>query len=114
MLNALVSAIDRRLRARQGIFEFSTCPHCIFRVQLAASARRIALADGTNLPADGRLIQLHLWNEHVPRFPARGPSISWARQIRSDLEMSLQALATFLGSRPSLADVRTLEANMAF
>ena len=114
MLNALVSAIDRTLRARQGIFEYSTCPDCIFRVQLAASARCIALADGTNVPADGRLIQLHLWNEHVPPFPARGPTISWARRIRRDLEMSLQELATFVASRPALADVMALEANMAF
>jgi hypothetical protein len=114
MLNALVSAIDRRLRARQGIFEYSTCPRCIFRVQLAASARRIALADGTTVSAGGRLVQLHLWNEHVPRFPPHGPTISWARRIRCDLEMSLQELATFVASRPALADVTAIEANMAF
>ncbi|MGH6777492.1 MAG: hypothetical protein ACRECL_05730 [Bradyrhizobium sp.] len=114
MLNALVSIIDRRLRANQGIFEYSTCPHCIFRLQLAPSARRIALADGTNVSAGGRLIQLHLWNEHVPRFPARGPTIGWARRIRCDLEMSLQELATFVASRPTLADVTTIEANITF
>lgn len=114
MLNALVSAIDRRLRAKQGIFEYSTCPRCIFRVQLGASARRIALADGTNVSAEDRLIHLHIWNEHVPRFPARGPTISWARRMRSDVEMSLQELASFVASRPALADVTAIEGNIAF
>ncbi|MGH6680278.1 MAG: YkoP family protein [Bradyrhizobium sp.] len=114
MLNALVSAIDSRLRARQGIFEYSTCPRCIFRVELAANARSIALADGTTVSAGGRLVNLHFWNEHVPRLPARGPTVSWARRMRCDIEMSLQELATFLASRPALADVTAIEGNMAF
>lgn len=113
MLNALVAAIDSRLRARQGIFEYSTCSRCIFRVQLAANSRRITLADGTTVSAGGRLLHLHFWNEHVPRLPG-APTVSWARRMRYDVELSLQELASFLASRPDLADVAAIEGNIAF
>jgi hypothetical protein len=114
MLNALVSTIDKTLRARQGIFEYTTCPRCIFRAHLTASTGRVVLVDGTDVSAGSRLINLHLWNEHVPPFPAAGPTLSWGRRIRSDLAISLTELATFVGSSSALEDVAAVRANMAF
>ncbi len=114
MLNALVSVIDMTLRARDGIFEYSNCPHCIFRVQLAATASEIALSDGTRLAAGSRLINLHLWNEHVRPFPARGPTLGWARRLCRDLEISLEELAAFVANRPALEDIAAIGAQMTF
>lgn len=114
MLNALVSIIDKTLRARLEIFEYSDCPDCIFRVQLVTIANDIALSDGTRLPADSRLINLHLWNEHVPPFPARGPTLGWARRISRDLEISLGELAAFLASSRAVKDVTAIGATMMF
>jgi hypothetical protein len=114
MLNALVSAIDKTLRARQGIFEYSDCPRCIFRVHVGVATTDIALSDGTALSAGGRLLNLHLWNEHVPPFPDQGPTIGWARRMCQDLEISLRELASFIASNPALDDIEAVGGKMVF
>ena len=114
MLNALVSIIDKSLRKRDGIFEFSNSPDCIFRVQLVAITGGIALADGTKLAAGSRIILLHLWNEHVPPFPSRGPTLAWARQICHGLEISLRELATFVAERTASEDIAAVAGKMMF
>lgn len=114
MLDTLVSIIDKTLRARLEIFEYSNCQRCIFRVQLAIAASDIALSDGTRLSAGSRLINLHLWNEHVTSFPVRGPTLGWARRMCRDLEISLEELASFVANSPALEDVTAITATMTF
>jgi hypothetical protein len=114
MLKAVVSIIDKRLRARDGIFEYSNSPRCLFRVHFAVSSTDIALADGTRISRNSRIIHLHLWNEHIPPFPARGPTLSWARRLTSDLETSLEELADFIASRPDLEDIAAVGGTMTF
>jgi YkoP domain len=114
MLNALVSIIDKALRTRHDIFEYSDCPRCLFRIQVAATPHDVALADGTCLSAGSRLINLHLWNEHLPPFPAQGPTLGWARRICRDFERSLEELATFVANSPALEDVAAIGGKMMF
>lgn len=114
MLDNLVSIIDKTLRARLEIFEYSNCPHCIFRVQLSVAAHDIALSDGTRLSVGSPLINLHLWNEHIASFPARGPTLGWARRMCRDLELSLEELAAFIGNSPGLDDIAAITATMTF
>jgi len=114
MLNALVSTIDRALRDRQGIFEYTDCPHCMFRLHVASIARDIALVDGTQLSAGSRLINLHLWNEHIPPFPSQGPTLRWARGICDGLEISLRELAAFVASHPAFEDIVAIGGNLLF
>jgi hypothetical protein len=114
MLKMLVTAIDRRLRSRQGIVEYSTSPLCIFRMQVVTNRRDLALTDGTFISAGDRLIDLHLWNEQIPPFPPEGPTISWARRTSSAIEMSLRELAAFLARRSCFHDIAAISANLAF
>ncbi len=114
MLNSLVSMIDGALRARQEIFEYSNNPHCVFRLQLGAATNDIALSDGTLVPVGSRLINLHLWNEHIPPFPARGPTLGWARGMCRDLETSLEELAGFLASNSAFDDIAAVGGKMMF
>lgn len=114
MLNTLVSMIDKTLRARQEIFEYSNCSHCIFRLQLTVAASDIGLSDGTHISAGSRLIDLHLWNEHVPPFPARGPTVGWARRMCRDVETSLEELAAFVAGNPALADIAAVGGKVTF
>jgi YkoP-like protein len=114
MLNALVSMIDKTLRARQEIFEYSNCSHCVFRLQLADAERDIALLDGTRLSRGSRLLGLHIWNEHVPPFPARGPTVGWARRMCRDVELSLEELAAFVADNPALDDVAAVGGKVMF
>src|SRR5581483_3998765 len=108
MLNTLVSIIDERLRARQEIFEYSDSPHCVFRIQVTGAPCDVALIDGTRLAAGSRLINLHLWNEHIQPFPARGPTLGWARGMCRDLETSLEELAAFVASTPALDEITAI------
>jgi hypothetical protein len=114
MLDTLVSIIDKALRDRQGIFEYSSCPRCIFRLHVAAIPADIALSDGTRLASGSRIINLHLWNEHIPPFPPEGPTFGWARGLRDGLELSLRELAAFVASRPAFDDIVAVGANLVF
>lgn len=114
MLNGLVSIIDSALRARQEIFEYSSRPHCVFRIQVGTAPSDIALSDGTHLYAGGRLINLHLWNEHISPFPAEGPTIGWARRMCRNLETSLEELAAFITDNSAFEDVTAVGGRMMF
>jgi hypothetical protein len=112
MANALISAIDSALRARQRILEYSDRPNCIFRMHVAAAASDITLSDATRIEAGSRLVNLHLWNERIPPFPDRGPTLSWARGLCHDFEISLGELAAFIACHPALDDVVAIAGNL--
>jgi len=114
MLNALVSVIDKRLRVRDGIFEYSDCARCIFRAQFSVNTNDIALSDGTRLAAGSHLILLHLWNERIPPLPAGGPTLGWARQLCQGLEISLEELAAFVAGSSALDDIVGIAGNAVF
>jgi hypothetical protein len=114
MLNALVSVIDKRLRVRDGIFEYSDCARCIFRAQFSVNTNNIALSDGTHLAAGSHLIVLHLWNERIPPLPAGGPTLGWARRLCHGFEISLEKLAAFVAGSSALDDITAIAGNAVF
>ncbi len=107
-----VYALDRRLRRRQGSFEFSTRPECVFRIQPVTAERRLVLGDGTRVQPGDPLIKLHFWNEHLPRMGRGGPTMGWARQVSRAVDNSLAELAFYLSRRPDLAGARVLYGEM--
>jgi hypothetical protein len=114
MFIPFLAALDRRLRARQRIVEYSTSPFCIFRMQVVANDRELVLTDGTIVRVGDRVINLHLWNEQVPPFPAAGPTLGWARRMSFALDRSLRELAAYLTDHPSFDDVTAISATMGF
>jgi hypothetical protein len=114
MLTKIIASIDRKLRAQQGIVEYSACPRCIFRMQLVSNTQTLILPDHTVIPAGARLIDLHLWNEHIPPFSGKGPTLGWARRVSADLELSLRELARLLAEDSALEDVAAISAKLAF
>lgn len=112
MLYNIVTAIDRRLRAVQGVTEYTGSPQCIFRIQVAVSNEQTVLGDGTVVCAGHRIIILHLWNEQIPRFPVDGPKLSWALAVSRRISASLSELEQFLASRPELSDILAIKAYM--
>ena len=67
-LEAMVIALDDRLRLRQGVIEYTKSPYCLFRIQLAASIADYVLSDGTSVRSGDRIANLHVWNEQFPCF----------------------------------------------
>jgi hypothetical protein len=112
-LGALIGALDRHLRRRQGIVEYTSSPDCIFRIQVIPSGRDVALSDGTRLRPRDRVIELHFWNEQLPTIPEQGSDFAWGWRITRCAELSLRELARHLDARPDLDDVRAIRGNMS-
>jgi len=101
-------ALDRWLRHRQGVIEYSAHPRCLFRMDVSRARRGLRLRDGTLLRPGQRIVHLHLWNERIPPVPQNGTTIRWARQMQHGMEVSLRELAKYLASRPELRDVAVI------
>jgi hypothetical protein len=113
-MQTAVYALDRWLCRRMGVYEFSDDPRCLFRIECLRLEAAVELTDGTRVPAGGRVLSLHLWNEHVPRMEHRGPTLAWACQADHAMRRSLRELAGYLAVRPDLADIAAICADMRF
>lgn len=98
-------AFDAWLRRRQAVFEYTSNPACVFRLDISRSRRPLVLRDGTRVHPGQRIARLHFWNEQVPPVPKQGATIAWARQMQQAMATSLTELANYLASRPELSDV---------
>ena len=106
-----IFALDRWLQRRQGVFEYTHKPDCIFRVQLGRLHSQVVLSDGTFGRPGDQVIDLHLWNEQIPAMPVAGPSLAWGRRFSRCFAESLHELARFLMSEPELLDITIIRAN---
>lgn len=105
-------AFDARLRRHLAVFEYSADSSCIFRLEIGDAPRRIVLRDGTGVQPGGRIARLHFWNEHIPPVPKSGATIAWARRMQQAIAHALRELARYLASRPDLADVGVICADV--
>jgi hypothetical protein len=113
-LGAILEALDVRLRLNQGVIEYTRCLTCLFRIQVITSCDDFVLSDGVHVRPGDRLISLHVWNEQFPAFPARGPTMAWARRFNRAFDTSLHELAHFLEARDDLDDVKAICGNVPF
>jgi hypothetical protein len=111
-LAEVVLAFDAWMRRRQAVFEYTDDPACVFRLDICPAPRLLILADGTRIEPGQRMARLHYWNEQVPPMPAAGPTIGWARRMQRGIAVSLRALAAYLATRPDLADVAVVCADV--
>jgi hypothetical protein len=112
-LEAMVAALDDRLRQRHEVIEYTKSPECLFRIQLVASNEHYELSDGTCICPGERVVYLHVWNEQFPCFAPNGPTLAWACRVNHAFDLSLKELASFLHSRRDLDDVVAICANMS-
>jgi hypothetical protein len=106
-----IFALDGWLQRRQGVFEYTNKPDCIFRAQLGRLHSQVVLSDGTFGRPGDQVIDLHLWNEQIPAIPVAGPSLAWGRRFSRCFVESLHELARFLMSEPELLDITIIRAN---
>ncbi len=112
-LGAAVFALDSRLRRAQGVFEYSTEPGCLFRIQRAVADQSVAFPDGTHLETGDPILTLHIWNEHIPPIGRQGPTLAWGRELGQAIDRSLRALADYLRQEPALDPVKAIRADMS-
>lgn len=106
--------LDRWLRRRYGVFEYTSSPRCIFRLSIIVTKNRLELADGTCVEPGERLGDLHLWNEQLPILARTGPPLAWALEMNRRFPVSLRELACYLCSNPKFQDIRAIRAMLAF
>ncbi|HEU4618703.1 MAG TPA: hypothetical protein VFV10_11705 [Gammaproteobacteria bacterium] len=103
MMRRLFLFIDERLRRRQNIEEFCDDPECMLRIKLCRADRTFALEKG-EIRKGADVLELHLWNEHVPLRAGR-TGLAWAARSRRAFVTSLAKLARHVQQRPELRGV---------
>lgn len=112
LIEQAVFGLDRWLRQRQGVYEYSDSSRCLFRIQPAKADSEVRLGDGTYIAPDMLVLNLHLWNEHVPPMGADGATLQWARALAQGIDLSLRELALHLRWTRALDGVVALRADM--
>ena len=106
-MRSLVLLIDRLLRRAQGLFVYWDDPDCLFRAKIGQAPHRLHLPVG-EIPAGAKVLELHFWNEHMPRIPPEGPDLGLAVQGRRMLVRSLRQAAWILEHDPRMAGVQAV------
>lgn len=107
MVRALIRRLDATLRRSQGVFEFSDDPQALLRISLIKSPHEIPFPDEV-VPEGAPVIEVHLWNEHIPLPPASGPDLAWALKLNHSLMRSLRSLVGFLREDGRFSDVQAV------
>jgi hypothetical protein len=113
LISSLVDALDRYLRERQGVFEYSRSTDCLFRLQFIVAEDDLSLLYATKLQKGDRIADLHFWNEQIPVMVEGRPTIAFARLIDRRLDASLAELARFFSERPDLSDIQVIRGHMS-
>lgn len=106
-MDVVIKEFDRFLRWTQGVYEFCEQPHCLLRLRRSHAKRTVILPDKL-IEKGSPILELHLWNEHIPKMPANEPDLRWALQTKNRLIDSFQSLATLLVQDVSYSDIEAL------
>lgn len=109
-----ILALDILLRNLQGIYEFSQDPDCVLRIAHGRSRGERVLSDGTAVHTGDPIIELHFWNEHIPRMDASGPDLAWGLRFYRRLRRSLVSLAHYTRQAPDLDGVVAFHGELWF
>ena len=113
-LGSSVFWLDDWLRKWQHVYEYSDHPACLFRIQRANAEVDVKLAGSVLLRRGDPVLNLHLWNEHLPAMHPGCMDIAWARLIGREIATSLKRLATHMAQDSSYDDIVALRAEMRF
>ncbi|HZD91909.1 MAG TPA: hypothetical protein VE224_17550 [Pseudolabrys sp.] len=111
-LENAVYGLDRWLQRRQGVFEYSEDPACIFRIQRSQAEERVTLSGGVHIEPGDPVLNLHMWNEHIPLMGQEGASVAWARTTSRSIRKSLAQLTDYLNANPEFRDIAALRGDM--
>jgi len=112
-LRDVVRALDRWMRRRQAITEFTDDPSCILRISLEAAERELRLADGAVVSLGDPIVEIHFWNERLPQASA-AIGLGWGRRFGRRLQRSFDSLAVALARDPRYSGVVAVRGHLAF
>lgn len=106
-MDRLVLWIDARLRQHAGLFEYSDDPRCLFRLAYARARHAVEIPGLSIRPGD-EILDLHLWNEHVPALPPAGADMHWSALAYRQMVWSLHVLSRLFEHGGSFDEVKAL------
>lgn len=106
-MRSMVRTLDHLLGQKMGIFEYWDDPDCVFRVRVMDTPRSLYFSEG-KVPAGATVLELHLWNEHIPPMPGDAPCIAAAVTLRRALAASTRELACRIRRDPRLRGVQAV------
>lgn len=109
-----IARFDGYLSRCCGVKPFSPDERCLLRYAATSSPRGFGLSDGTVLRRGDLVIDLHLWNEHIPPEPKQGPDLAWARVVAQRMKRSLTLLAEAMNTRPEFEGAKAVRAKTNF
>ena len=65
------------MRRKMNVIEFWDHPDCLIRVKVAQSDHPLVVADNV-IAAGEKIIEIHFWNEHVPKLTYFSADMKWA------------------------------------
>ncbi|MEN2983696.1 MAG: hypothetical protein ABDH25_01550 [Dictyoglomaceae bacterium] len=92
----LVIILDKIVSLFLGVKKFTENPKCILRYRPVKVKKDIVLPNGDIIKKNSWIIDLHLWNEHLPPIPKDGVDLDWGRKFYSLLINSFLELLDFL------------------
>lgn len=113
-LRRVICGLDWVLRRTLGVDEFSASEACLLRIACGRADWPVTLKDGIRVERGAPIAGLHLWNEHFPPLPAKGPSFAWVNRLRRQMLWSLRELACCAETHPDLQHVVAFRARIAF
>jgi hypothetical protein len=105
---SLIRGIDWLVRRFKGIIEFDRSEDGLICIALVRVEQQARLADGTHLQPGDAVVELHLWNEHLLRVPARGSDLRRATALRRGGVESLRRLAAYMLADRRFDDIKAL------
>jgi len=96
----LIILLDKIVSRVQGVKIFTQNPYCILRYRPVKAKKDIYLPNGDLIKKGTWYIELHLWNEHLPKLPQDGVSLAWGKKFLHLLNLSFLELLKFLENSP--------------
>ena len=106
-MRSAIRGLDRFLRRRMEVFEYSDDPECLFRIRIARASHPLRVPGGV-VPAGEQVLEMHFWNEHIPPLSANGPDLAWAAKGARMMIVSCRELAHCLINDPRLVNVQAV------
>ncbi|MEX1246909.1 MAG: hypothetical protein WEA61_00375 [Anaerolineales bacterium] len=95
------------LRRIYGVYEFTESPRCLLRLRLTGAAHALPLPDG-EIAAGAAVVEMHMWNEHMPRIPSEGADFAWAKRMQRMSIESFRTAAAHIQNDPRLRKVKAI------
>jgi hypothetical protein len=106
-MRAIIRCFDRFARWARSVFEFCDDPQCILRLRLTQTPRELHLPGGVVRRGEP-MLEIHLWNEHLPSLPPDGPDLAWGLRMGRMWILSLRRAGQYVRGDPRLSAVRAV------